>query len=81
MRWVVESAQPFEIVEDPGFQHLMKTGRPECYIPNPQMVSRDILSVFTQVRHRLAKKLQVGQLMSMRYLKWMRRTYRHMMED
>jgi hypothetical protein len=34
VRWVSESIRPFEIVEDWGFQFLMKSGRPEFYIPS-----------------------------------------------
>ena len=32
--WVSESLQLFSIVEDRGFQSLMKTGRPAYYIPS-----------------------------------------------
>ena len=31
--WVTESKWPFQIVNDCGFQSLMKTGRPEYHIP------------------------------------------------
>ena len=33
VRWVAESLRPYEIVSNRGFQCLMKTGRPEYYIP------------------------------------------------
>lgn len=59
MRWVSESKRPFKIVEDRGFHKLMKTGRPEYYIPSPQTVSRDVKKVFVRVRKRIAKMLQV----------------------
>jgi hypothetical protein len=36
---VAESKRPFKIVEDRGFQSLMKTGRPECHIPCATTVS------------------------------------------
>ncbi|KAG1836176.1 hypothetical protein DFJ58DRAFT_669914, partial [Suillus subalutaceus] len=39
VRWVAESLRPFEIVQDRGFQSLMKTGRPEYYLPSPSTVS------------------------------------------
>lgn len=58
MRWVAESKRPFNIVKDRGFQSLMKTGRPEYYIPSPNTVSRDVKKVFVNVRSRLAKMLQ-----------------------
>ncbi|KAF8495266.1 hypothetical protein F5888DRAFT_1615865 [Russula emetica] len=33
VQWVSESMRPFDIVEDQGFQCIMKTGWPEFYIP------------------------------------------------
>ncbi|KAG1857367.1 hypothetical protein DFJ58DRAFT_659107, partial [Suillus subalutaceus] len=56
--------QPFTIIKDRGFQSLMKTGRPEYYIPSPSTVSRDVKLVFACTRQRIAKMLQEynGQL-------------------
>ena len=59
MRWVAENAHPFDIVNDNGFQCLMKTGRPDYYIPNPNTVSCNVWTAFVQVWQRLAEKLQV----------------------
>ena len=59
VRWVTENNRPFQIVNDRGFQSLMRTGRPECYIPSPEILSRDVKSVFVHVRARVAKGLQV----------------------
>jgi hypothetical protein len=59
VRWIAESKRPFQIVNDRGFQSLMKTGRPEYHIPSMQTVSRDVKQVFVQVRKRIAKMLQV----------------------
>jgi hypothetical protein len=39
VQWVSKSMRPFEIVEDRGFQCLMKTGQPEYYIPSQTTVS------------------------------------------
>ena len=58
MRWVCESARAFDIVEDSGFQDLMKTGRPDQYIPSPSTVSRDVKRVFVRCRQRVATMLQ-----------------------
>lgn len=58
VRWVSESLRPFKIVSDRGFKSLMKTGRPEYYIPSPSTVSRDIRLVFANVRKQMAKMLQ-----------------------
>ena len=59
VRWVAESKRPFEIVNDRGFQSLMKTGRPGYRIPSPMTVLRDVKEVFLRVRSRIAKMLQV----------------------
>ena len=58
VRWVSESIRPFEIVQDRGFQALMKTGRPEYYIPSSRTVSRDVKQVFVRACKRIAKMLQ-----------------------
>jgi hypothetical protein len=63
VRWVAESMRPFTIVEDLGFKCLMKTGRPEKYIPSRVTVSRDVREVFKNARKRIAKTLQVGAMM------------------
>ncbi|KAG1748365.1 uncharacterized protein EDB91DRAFT_1235709 [Suillus paluster] len=48
--WVSENLRPFLIVEDRGFQSLMKTGQPEYYIPSALTVSQDIQLVFARTR-------------------------------
>ncbi|KAG2756744.1 hypothetical protein P692DRAFT_20714955, partial [Suillus brevipes Sb2] len=55
VHWVAESLRPFEIVKDRGFQSLMKTGRPEYYLPSPATVSHDVRLVFARTRQRIAK--------------------------
>jgi hypothetical protein len=57
VQWVAESKRPFKIVEDRGFQKLMKTGRPEYYIPSATTVSRDVKKVFVNVCKRMANML------------------------
>jgi hypothetical protein len=59
VRWVSESLRPFKIVKDHGFQCLMKTGRPQYYLPSLMTVSRDVKTVFAHSRERVAKLLQV----------------------
>jgi hypothetical protein len=39
VQWVAKSMCPFKIVNNQGFQCLMKTGRPGYYIPLPETVS------------------------------------------
>lgn len=60
VRWVSESMQPFNIVEDRGFRMLMKTGQPEYYLPSRFTVSRDVKEVFIKVRKRVAQMLQAS---------------------
>lgn len=62
VRWVAENMRPFKIVEDPGFLCLMKTGRPDYYIPSARTVSRDVKEVFIRCRERIAKVLHVCEL-------------------
>ncbi|KIM51314.1 hypothetical protein SCLCIDRAFT_143510, partial [Scleroderma citrinum Foug A] len=44
--------------ETKGFKSLMKTGRPEYYLPSRSTVSRDVRLVFACTRNRIAKMLQ-----------------------
>jgi hypothetical protein len=62
VRWVSESKRPFKIVNDRGFQSLMKTGRLGYHIPSPSTVSRDVKQVFKHVRQWIARMLQVGPI-------------------
>ncbi|KAG1735952.1 uncharacterized protein EDB91DRAFT_1056014 [Suillus paluster] len=55
VHWVSENLRPFKIVKDRGFQSLMKTGRPEYYIPSPSTVSWDTRLVFAKTRQQIAK--------------------------
>ncbi|KAG2104740.1 uncharacterized protein F5147DRAFT_561732, partial [Suillus discolor] len=58
VRWVSESLRPFDIVKDRAFQSLMKTGRPEYYIPSLSTVSHDVRLVFARTQKWVAKMLQ-----------------------
>lgn len=60
VKWVSESLRPFSIVEDEGFKMLMKTGRPEYYIPSRITVARDVRHVFKKTRERIAQMLKVN---------------------
>lgn len=60
VRWVAENLRPFSVVEDRGFKCLMKTGRPEYYLPSVATLSRDVRLVFVRTRNRVAKMLQVS---------------------
>ena len=65
VHWVSESHRPFSIVEDRGFRCLMKTGRPEYYLPSARTVSRDVKEVFKKARSRIAKILRVRDQVGM----------------
>ena len=55
VRWVCVSIRPFDVVSDESFQYLMKSGRPDMYVPSPSTVSRDVRLVFTRTRKRIAR--------------------------
>ena len=59
VKWVAGSIRPFNIVEDEGFNMLMKTGRPNYYIPSRYTIARDVKHVFKSTRKKIAKMLQV----------------------
>jgi hypothetical protein len=52
--------RPLNIVDDPEFHCLMKTGRPHLRIPSPQTVARDVHTVFRNVKDRIVKILRVS---------------------
>ena len=60
VRWVAENKRPFQVVNDRAFRSLMKTGRPECYIPSAKTLSCDVKNVFVNARKRIAEMLQVS---------------------
>jgi hypothetical protein len=60
VKWVCVSIQPFDVVSDESFHYLMKSGRPDMYVPSPSTVSRDVRLVFTRTRQRIAKMLSVS---------------------
>jgi hypothetical protein len=62
VKWVTKSIRPFSIVEDEGFNVLMKTGRPNYYIPSRHTVARDVKHVFLSTRRKIAKMLQASLL-------------------
>ncbi|KAF8068607.1 hypothetical protein FPV67DRAFT_1414440 [Lyophyllum atratum] len=58
VRWIAESVRLFRIVEDRGFHCLMKTGRPDYWIPSASTVVCDVRLVFGRCRDRIGKMLQ-----------------------
>ncbi|KAK0438184.1 uncharacterized protein EV420DRAFT_1280157, partial [Desarmillaria tabescens] len=58
VRWCAESLRPFNLFADHGFKCLMKTGRPQHYIPHPTTVSRDTKTVFAKTCNHISKYLR-----------------------
>ncbi|KAH9080265.1 hypothetical protein EDB83DRAFT_2184431, partial [Lactarius deliciosus] len=46
VRWVAESKRPFQIVNDEGFQKLMMSSCPTCYIASAKTILQDVKRVF-----------------------------------
>ncbi|KAG2134705.1 hypothetical protein BD769DRAFT_1291985, partial [Suillus cothurnatus] len=46
------------MVNDQGFQNLMKTGRPEYYLPSLSTVTRDVKQVFVKTQKHILNMLQ-----------------------
>ncbi|TFK58100.1 hypothetical protein BDN72DRAFT_749205, partial [Pluteus cervinus] len=61
VRWICEDKRPMKIVKDRGFLRLMKSGRPDYYVPSPSTVSRDVKQVFVKTRSRIAQMLQQSE--------------------
>jgi hypothetical protein len=47
--WVAESKQPFQIVNDHGFQLLMKTSHLGYHLPSTETASHNVKGIFVQV--------------------------------
>jgi len=58
--WVTENLHLFQIIEDQGFQCLMKTGRPVYYLPSARTVAWDVQEVFIRTQQQLAKMLSIS---------------------
>ncbi|THH17103.1 hypothetical protein EUX98_g9192 [Antrodiella citrinella] len=57
VRWLSESFRPYETVRDRGFLCLMKTGRPELWVPSPKTAGRDMINAHIEARNRVARLL------------------------
>jgi len=60
VKWVAESMRPLSIVEDQGFNTLMKTGRPNYKLPKRMTVAHDVKHVFKTTKKRIKKLLKVS---------------------
>ncbi len=59
IHWITESNCPFQIINDPSFCMLMKTGRLDYYIPSANMLFCDVKNIFVHVRRHISKMLKV----------------------
>ncbi len=59
VRWATESSCPFQIINNPSFHMLMKTGRPDCYIPLTKTLSYNVKNIFVYVCRHISKMLKV----------------------
>jgi hypothetical protein len=60
----LKSNQPFQIINNPAFHELMKTQRPDYYIPSTETLSHDIKNVFLQVQEHVSMMLKVISIWS-----------------
>ena len=51
--------RPFSIIEDEGFEMLMKTGKPGYYIPSRITIAWDVKHIFKKTLEHIAQMLQV----------------------
>ena len=58
--WVCKNLRPFSIVHDQGFRILIKTGRPEYYLPSSSTVSLNVRLVFANIQKWIAKMMKVS---------------------
>ncbi|KAJ7629279.1 hypothetical protein DFH06DRAFT_1006321, partial [Mycena polygramma] len=53
-----ESAGGESFSHDRAYRRLMKSGRPNAYIPSPRTIARDVKVLFNKTRARLKKRFQ-----------------------
>ena len=58
-RWIVRRLRSFQILRDPEFLTLMKTGRPSLWVPSASTARNDTMSLFKQASVQIARHFQV----------------------
>ncbi|KAJ7346381.1 hypothetical protein DFH08DRAFT_641458, partial [Mycena albidolilacea] len=58
VRWVSESLRPFSIAKERGYRRLMKSGRPNTFIPSPSTIARDVKLLFEKTRARIQRRFK-----------------------
>lgn len=69
--WMAQSGRPFDIVEDPWYRRLAKTGRPDFPTPSAKTARRNLYNIFEHLVPRVKHLLKV----SSRYRTNGQRTY------
>lgn len=59
--WVCESGRPYNIIEDPGFRRLVKTGRPDYPLTSAKTLARDVLRVYEYGKTCIIECLKVSE--------------------
>lgn len=62
VQWVAEAQRPISIVNNKGFQYLMKTGQLIYELPSAQTANRDVFTMFEKCKEQVGKMLQVSML-------------------
>ena len=60
VKWVMESNQPANIVNDAELQNIFTAGQPHAIIPSVSTVTRDVNASFTKCHEKIGKLLQVS---------------------
>lgn len=59
-QWICESLRPFDIVEDPGYRRLVKTGRPDFPTPSSKTLRQNVYNIYDRVLPRVSRMLKVS---------------------
>ncbi|KAH9045962.1 hypothetical protein EDB84DRAFT_1258221, partial [Lactarius hengduanensis] len=58
VRWVCENTSPCPQLRSRAYARLIRTGRPNYYIPSAATLANDVKNVFLQVRRRISTMLK-----------------------
>jgi hypothetical protein len=58
-KWIISTDQPFNAVEAPTFQQLIKLCNADARIPSATTVKNDIMKLFDEQRKKITDLLQV----------------------
>ena len=61
--WLASSLRPFAIVDDAGFQEILRMFDPHILIPSQPTISRDVREMYVIARENLASFLEVSAVL------------------